>query len=177
MLVEKLDFRCLYMVFKFFSNLDSKTRIFFNMHEDITCIINYIRLILSIIIPRRIFLATLPRLAFVSATYKLNHTVQAFAYLTIKRNLMKCFESEVGIVVNEKFRRSGIGNMLLKALIDQAKRTNVTKISANVSSDNVPAINFFKKNGFSIALRIKDTKTEHASRYIMALNLNSQSKK
>jgi len=136
-------------------------------------LINYIRLFLSTIIPRHILLAALPRLALITVTYKLDHTIQAFGYLTIRRSLMKCYESELGLVVDKKLRRKGIGNMLVKALTDQAERADVIKIVVNVPVNNIPAINLFRKNGFSIVSMIRDSKTELVSRYIMELYLNS----
>lgn len=177
MLVKKLDFRCLYMIYEFFAKLDKETKIWFDMNACLpSSLINYMRLFLSTIIPRHILLAALPRLAFITVTYKLDHTVQAFGYLTIRRNLMKYYESELGIVVGKKLRRKGIGNMLVEALTNQAKRANVVKIVVNVSVNNMPAIDLFRKTGFSIVSR-KDSKTGRPSRYIMELYLNSQSKR
>jgi len=173
-LVKKLDFRCLYMTYKFFAELDKETKIWFDMHAWLpSSLINYIRLFLSTIIPRHILLATLPRLALITVTYKVDRTVQAFGYLTIRRSLIKCYQSELGIVVGKKLRRKGIGNMLVKALTDQAKRADVIKIVVNVSANNIPAINLFRKNGFSTVSGIRDSKTEPVSRYIMELYLNS----
>jgi ribosomal protein S18 acetylase RimI-like enzyme len=165
------------MIYKFFAKLDKETKIWFDMNACLpSSLINYMRLFLSTIIPRHILLTALPKLALITVTYKLDHTVQAFGYLSIRRSFVKCYESELGIVVGKKLRRKGIGNMLVEALTDQAKRANVIKIVVNVSAKNIPAINLFRKNGFSIVSR-KDSKTGHTSRYIMELYLNSQSKR
>ncbi|MEM0201337.1 MAG: GNAT family N-acetyltransferase [Candidatus Micrarchaeaceae archaeon] len=54
----------------------------------------------------------------------------------------------IGLIIDNKFRRKGIGTTLLNETIETAKKQNFKKILAIVSIDNKEAINFFKKNNF-----------------------------
>ena len=156
MLVKNLDFRSLYMLYKFLTNLDKETIIWFHHpfvyppYKNLLSLINYVRLLTSMLISRHILLKIFPMLSIITVTAELNHTIQGYAHLSIKRSLTKCYESELGIVVGKKFRERGIGNMLLKTLIDEALRTGVVKISLTVLKGNIPAINLFRKHGFKI---------------------------
>lgn len=50
------------------------------------------------------------------------------------------------IIVNENYRRNGIGNKLLNAI----ERDNIKNITLEVRESNSEAISFYKKNGFKI---------------------------
>jgi ribosomal-protein-alanine N-acetyltransferase len=56
----------------------------------------------------------------------------------------------VTIDVEPSARRCGIGTNLIQALKNMLKEWKVSKISLQVSMDNEPAIEFYKKHGFSI---------------------------
>jgi len=154
MLAKNLDLKTLYLLYKFLTNLDEDTRrnfhspIIYPFYKNPLSLINYMRLFISTIISRQRLIKTFPRLACITVTAKSNHSIQGFTYLTIKRSFAKCYESELGIIVRKNFREKGIGNMLLKTLIDEAVRTDVVKITLNVLKDNIPAINLYRKHGF-----------------------------
>ena len=52
------------------------------------------------------------------------------------------------IVVKKKFRKNGIGNILLQRLIKLAKEKGKVEITLEVNNINLPAIKLYEKNGF-----------------------------
>ena len=56
----------------------------------------------------------------------------------------------MNIVVKKNKRRMGIGNILLKNLINLAKQTNLEILTLEVNSNNIPAQNLYKKFGFEV---------------------------
>lgn len=56
----------------------------------------------------------------------------------------------VGIIVSKESRGKGVGKKLLSAGIERAKKLGFDAVSAEVVEDNLPARNFFLKNGFEI---------------------------
>lgn len=54
------------------------------------------------------------------------------------------------IVVHKNFRKQKIGSLLLEALLELAKSLNLSTINLEVRESNLPAINLYKKFGFSI---------------------------
>ena len=60
------------------------------------------------------------------------------------------------IVVKEVFRRQNIGSIILKQLIDLAKKQTITSITLEVNSTNIPAQKLYEKFGFKrVGLRKK----------------------
>jgi GNAT superfamily N-acetyltransferase len=51
------------------------------------------------------------------------------------------------LIVSETMRGRGLGEKLLEAIIDQARKTNCTGLMWQVLDWNEPAINFYKKFG------------------------------
>lgn len=54
------------------------------------------------------------------------------------------------ILVDEKHRREGIGNMLIKSVIKQARKLNCRVIELETQNTNYPAIQFYRRMGFNI---------------------------
>lgn len=54
------------------------------------------------------------------------------------------------IIVDKKFRKSGIATKLLQAMEDKHK--NALNTTLEVRKSNIPALNFYKKNGFKEAV-------------------------
>lgn len=54
------------------------------------------------------------------------------------------------ILVNEKQRRQGIGIMLIKSAIKEARRLNCRVIELETQNTNYPAIQFYRRMGFNI---------------------------
>lgn len=55
------------------------------------------------------------------------------------------------IVTAKKFRRQGIGSMLLSNLIEMAKsEKNINSITLEVNTNNIPAQKLYKKFGFNV---------------------------
>ena len=52
-------------------------------------------------------------------------------------------------VVNQKFRKRGFGTYLMVDLIKRCKKLNVNKILLEVSQNNLPAKNFYRRFDFS----------------------------
>ena len=60
------------------------------------------------------------------------------------------------IYVSNEFKRKGIGTKLLNKMIQDLKEKKVNNITLEVRSDNIKAINFYKKNHFKkVATRNK----------------------
>lgn len=51
------------------------------------------------------------------------------------------------LIVSEKYRGSGIGMKLYKAVMEEAKVQNVRRVEWNVLDWNTPAISFYEKSG------------------------------
>jgi RimJ/RimL family protein N-acetyltransferase len=57
--------------------------------------------------------------------------------------------AKLGILIEREFRGSGLGKLLLKSLFKQAKKDlNLKIVTAEVFSNNIPAINLYQKMGF-----------------------------
>nr|WP_262908347.1 GNAT family N-acetyltransferase [Chryseobacterium sp. X308] len=54
------------------------------------------------------------------------------------------------ILVDEKYRRQGIGIMLIKNAIKEARRLNCRVIELETQNTNYPAIQFYRRMGFNI---------------------------
>lgn len=53
-------------------------------------------------------------------------------------------------LVNEKYRRHGLGIMLIKNAIKEARRLNCRVIELETQNTNYPAIQFYRRMGFNI---------------------------
>lgn len=161
MLTKNLDFRTLYMLYNFFTNLDNETKRYFHpplvypLYKSPFSLISYVRLFISSLIPIYVLVKAFPRLACITAIAKSNG-IQGFAQLTMRRNL-KWYESELSIVVGGEFQGKGIGNMLLKTVIGEGRRNNVVKIRLGVLKENIPAISLYRKHGFRIVKETVDS--------------------
>ncbi len=69
------------------------------------------------------------------------------------------------LAVDEKYRRKGIGSMLLRHLL--LKYAGVRRIYLEVRCDNDAAIKFYTKHGFKIKERIDDFYTDGSPAYLM----------
>ena len=54
----------------------------------------------------------------------------------------------MNIVVKKSKRKSGIGSLLLKNIIELCKKLNVSTLFLEVNEKNLPAISLYKKFGF-----------------------------
>lgn len=54
------------------------------------------------------------------------------------------------ILVNEKYRRQGIGIKLIKSAIKEARKLNSRVIELETQNTNYPAIQFYRRMGFNI---------------------------
>lgn len=54
------------------------------------------------------------------------------------------------ILVNEKYRRQGLGIMLIKNAIKEARKLNCRVIELETQNTNYPAIQFYRRMGFNI---------------------------
>lgn len=54
------------------------------------------------------------------------------------------------ILINEKHRRQGIGIMLIKSTIKEARKLNCRVIELETQNTNYPAIQFYRRMGFNI---------------------------
>ncbi|WP_419494120.1 GNAT family N-acetyltransferase [Chryseobacterium bernardetii] len=54
------------------------------------------------------------------------------------------------ILVNEKYRRHGLGIMLIKNAVKEARKLNCRVIELETQNTNYPAIQFYRRMGFNI---------------------------
>ena len=66
------------------------------------------------------------------------------------------------IIVDDNFKRKGIGTILL----NEIEKNNIKNITLEVRESNVDAINFYKKNGFKIEA-IRKNYYENENGYLM----------
>ena len=179
MIEKNLDIKRLYLLYRFLTNLDEETRIYFHdsfihpLYKNPSSLLSYTRLFLSMVFPEYVILKMFPRLALKTATIILNQSVQGFAYLTFKQLPSSAeYESTLGMVIDERFRRMGMGTLLLGFLIREARKINATKMTIIVLKQNQSAISLYKKHGFKIIEENSDSfdgKTWKA--FSMELNL------
>jgi ribosomal protein S18 acetylase RimI-like enzyme len=60
----------------------------------------------------------------------------------------------LGMGVIREFRHQGIGTALIKATLDAARSTGLTRIELTVRVDNTPAIRLYEKFGFAVVARL-----------------------
>lgn len=78
------------------------------------------------------------------------------------------------IVIDDNFRNKGYGNILLNSCIDDIKKSNCINITLEVSENNLPAIELYKKNGFKILSVRKNyyhNNDEYVDAYLMKKDL------
>jgi len=71
----------------------------------------------------------------------------------------------LGMAIGDSHRGGGLGKILLKHLIDEAKKKQIDKITLSVDKDNLAAIRLYEKFGFK---QIKDEE----SYFLYELDLN-----
>jgi len=75
----------------------------------------------------------------------------------------------ISIAVHPNFRRKGIATALLAQLIEFLKKKSVKKIILEVSIDNLPALNFYRKMGFKISRKLRNYYGDSRDAYLMEL--------
>lgn len=99
---------------------------------------------------------------------KLNNKIIGFAGIKDTVDQMEI----TNIVVKKDFRNKGIGNTLLKELINLSKKSKKKQIILEVNVTNIPAIKLYEKNGFKkIGLRKKYYNNTYDAN-IMALQIS-----
>ncbi|MCL4392935.1 GNAT family N-acetyltransferase [Patescibacteria group bacterium] len=66
-------------------------------------------------------------------------------------------ESEIDIYIHRNYRNKGIGQIILKTIIEYTKYINVDTIHLKVRKNNKKAINLYQKIGFSQTKQIKNS--------------------
>lgn len=77
------------------------------------------------------------------------------------------------MAVNENYRRKKTGSLLLNKLIVQLIREGITQIDLEVNTNNIAAIQFYKRHGFIISDKILKFYQSGDDAYIMKLILHS----
>lgn len=57
----------------------------------------------------------------------------------------------LGIITNPSEKRQGLGELLVRFLHIAAKRRGLKRLRLHVSPDNIPAINLYKKTGYTFS--------------------------
>ncbi len=71
------------------------------------------------------------------------------------------------LAVTENYRRKNIGSKLIFKLLEIINRENINKIELEVKTNNLAAINFYKKHGFKIIERLTKFYQSGEDAYIM----------
>jgi acetyltransferase len=59
-------------------------------------------------------------------------------------------EAEVAVLVSDRYQKLGLGNELLRRVVQVAQEERVSRLSAEVLTDNVAMQHIFRRNGFRI---------------------------
>lgn len=162
MINNNLSIKDIYLVYTFLTNLDFETKTYYHdsfifpIYKSLPSFLCYIRLFISSIFPGYILIKLFPRLVYKTKIFFIGNHVKAFAYLTFRELKSRNYESTLGIIVGKPLRSKGIGNLLLKSLIKEAKNINVIRIILLVSNQNHSAITLYKRNGFKIIRKTLD---------------------
>ncbi len=70
------------------------------------------------------------------------------ALSSVSKRLVYRGVAEVSIYVGKAFRGSGIGNQLMKHLIEQAKKEEIWTLQSNIFSENEVSLKLHLQNGF-----------------------------
>lgn len=62
----------------------------------------------------------------------------------------------ISLAVHPKFRRKGVGSILLEEALKSMKNEGISLVKLEVNENNNSAINFYKKHGFKILRKIKE---------------------
>ncbi len=57
---------------------------------------------------------------------------------------------EIGIVVHDDYQNRGIGQSLLREMIDLARRKGIEKLISFINEKNSPALHIFRREGFKV---------------------------
>ena len=88
--------------------------------------------------------------------------------------IITCGEGSItNVAVSENARRSGVGSLLIKSLIENAKDKNADSLFLEVRKSNIPAQNLYKKFGFTVCGERKNFyRAPVEDAYILTLDLN-----
>lgn len=76
-----------------------------------------------------------------------------------------------GVSTNEKFRKQSYASKLIKYVLDDIKKLNISTVELTVSPDNEIAINFYEKIGFKKFKYLKNEYFDGEDRYLMRMEL------
>ena len=79
-----------------------------------------------------------------------------------------------GVYVKDTYRTHGVASKLIEMLITEAKKNKIELLQLSVNTNNIKALNFYKKYGFNIyGTEIKATKIDekYYDEYLMYLAL------
>lgn len=93
----------------------------------------------------------------------INNELAGSASINCAGNFIKLKHRAVfGISIKQKYWNNGIGNALIKEIIEQAKQIGYEQIELGVFSDNEKAVALYRKHGFEVwgntknAFKLKD---------------------
>lgn len=95
-----------------------------------------------------------PYLKEVKKTGIINY-LTAIAEITGHKVFRRKYPAHLHINLNEDFRRNGNGSLLMKTQLENMKSKGAKGIMLITGSGNIPAVNFYKKNGFKSILPVK----------------------
>ena len=105
---------------------------------------------------------------------KINGEIISQLFLERSNNLRLSHIGTLGITVAKKYWRRSIGKKMILAAIDWAKLSHLTKLQLYVRTDNVGAIDLYKKLGFDIEgtiTRAVKIENKYFDNYLMGLHL------
>ncbi len=83
-------------------------------------------------------------------------------------NLLPDMAEILKIAVLEKFRQQGVGAQLLNSAINELRKRQLNQLQLEVNEHNLPAIAFYKKNGFGLVYTRKHYYANGANALILS---------
>ena len=164
-IVRYLLIRDVFPLFRMYLSLSEGSKLFFHpyifqpklgwlwLRDETILILSCIPLV------RKIFVKIFPK-AVVLPLVALNskQEIVAFSFLRMRKRLFgRKYSAELGIVVRDDYQNKRLGTKLMTYLIDLARLEKVQEINLLVYTQNVKAIQLYRKFGFIIANTIEKT--------------------
>lgn len=113
---------------------------------------------------------------FIKGVFDYDNNLLGFASIVLHGYIQNKLTSRLAIAVRDDYQGRGLGTMLLKEIISEAKTNKIDSIRLDVVSSNKKAVELYKKFGFSTSGIKKEKKAGNTNIildiYDMELDIN-----